>query len=89
MPQYLLTNEDYVQVQKTLYCTHNQPLVSTVFANCVSSLYFNSKSDVKKYCDFKFIINTIEPTILQVLDTALLVYKKTHFHLTVRINTTL
>jgi len=37
----------------TLFCPNSLPLTSTVFTTCISSLYFNSKSDIHKYCDFR------------------------------------
>ncbi|CAC5415176.1 unnamed protein product [Mytilus coruscus] len=59
----------------TLYCSHSLPLVSAVKTNCISSLYFNSKSDIHKQCDFRFLLNTIQPSIKQIFDNTLLVYK--------------
>ncbi|XP_052083209.1 uncharacterized protein LOC127720584 [Mytilus californianus] len=59
----------------TLYCSHSLPLVSAVKTNCISSLYINSKSDIHKQCDFRFLLNAIQPSIEQIFDNTLLVYK--------------
>ncbi|CAG2249469.1 unnamed protein product [Mytilus edulis] len=59
----------------TLYCSYSLPLVSTVSKTCISSLYFNSKQDVHEQCDFRFLMNVIKPTVEEIYDNTLLVYK--------------
>ncbi|CAG2216296.1 unnamed protein product [Mytilus edulis] len=88
LPEYLVVthnNQYYASLSfdklrscsgtNTLYCSHSLPLVSAVKTNCISSLYFNAKSDIHKQCDFRFLLNAIQPSIEQIFDNTLLVYK--------------
>ncbi|CAC5426198.1 unnamed protein product [Mytilus coruscus] len=61
--------------KSTLYCSYSLPLVSTVSTSCISSLYFNSKQDVHEHCDFRFLMNVIKPSVEEIYDNTLLVYK--------------
>ena len=88
LPEYLVVthnNQYYASLSfdklrscsgtNTLYCSHSLPLVSAVKTNCIWSLYFNSKSDIHKQFDFRFLLNAIQPSIEQIFDNTLLVYK--------------
>ena len=76
LPNYFITTSDnqrYTSIPSdqlmscsgshTVYCQFSITLVSAVTANCISSLFFNAKSDVHKLCNFRYILNTLKPSV--------------------------
>ncbi|XP_052064383.1 uncharacterized protein LOC127704385 [Mytilus californianus] len=88
LPQYLVITSDNRQYAElsdefvktcsgidTLYCTKTFPLLSSVSPSCSFALLFNDKESVHSNCNFRFLTNIIQPAVIEITDTSLLVYK--------------
>ena len=45
---------------------NNFPLINFQKQSCLSELYLNNKKDIKKFCDFKIQLGTLEPSITHI-----------------------
>lgn len=58
-----------------LYCIESLSLISSASPDCVSALFFNSKDNIHKFCDFRFLIDVVKPSLQPISNNAVLVYK--------------
>ncbi|XP_069132410.1 uncharacterized protein [Argopecten irradians] len=58
-----------------IYCPFHIALSSVAKHTCLSSIFYNQKEIVKDTCDFRFIQNTLSPSIRELAPSTLLMYK--------------
>lgn len=89
-PEYFITTEDnqhYATMTSnqlsdcsgttTLFCTFNIALTASASPNCLSSIFFNQKKDTAKLCDFRFLLNSLKPSISEISPSHVLLYQTT------------
>ena len=87
-PPYLLMSDDneyYAPLSETdvskcygkiqLYCPFNIPLRPATSCSCELGLFMNDKEMVHSFCNFRFMENSIQPKILELNPTTILVYR--------------
>lgn len=78
-PEYFITTEDnqhyatmtsnqlsHCSGTTTLFCTFNIALTASASPNCLSSIFFNQKEDTTRLCDFRFLLNSLKPSISEI-----------------------
>ncbi|KAL4225411.1 hypothetical protein ACF0H5_016101 [Mactra antiquata] len=58
-----------------LLCTINKVLTPITTPSCILGLFHNDKVIVKQLCDFRFLVNHINPNIFVLSKTTIVVYK--------------
>lgn len=89
-PEYFITTEDnqhyatmtsnqlsHCSGTTTLFCTFNIALTASASPNCLSSIFFNQKEDTAKLCDFRFLLNSLKPSISEISTSHVLLYQTT------------
>lgn len=90
-PEYFITREDnqhYATMTSnqlsdcsgttTLFCTFSIALTASASPNCHSSIFFNQKKkDTAKLCDFRFLLNSLKPSISEISPSHVLLYQTT------------
>lgn len=64
-----------------LHCKMNKVLTPRTTRSCIFSVFQNDKTMVKQSCDFRFIVNNINPNIIVLSKTSIIVYKLETLHL--------
>ena len=88
LPDYFLISEDnefYASLsetdiikcfgKQTLFCPFNIALQPATSHSCELGLFLNNKKMVHSFCNFRFVENSIQPQILELNPTTILVYK--------------
>ncbi|XP_033734065.1 uncharacterized protein LOC117323140 [Pecten maximus] len=57
-----------------LYCPFHVALSSVAKPSCLSALFYNHKESVKETCDFRFVPNSLSPSIKELSPSTLLLY---------------
>lgn len=58
-----------------LYCPFNLALRPVTSHSCELGLFMNNKQMVHSFCNFRFMENFIQPKILELNPTTILIYK--------------
>lgn len=87
-PEYFLITEDnqhcatissdqlfHCKGTTTLFCSFNIALTATATPNCLSSIFFNQKDDTANLCDFRFLFNTLSPSMYEISPSHILLYQ--------------
>lgn len=61
----------------TLFWTFNIAMTASASPNCLSSIFFNQKEDPTKLCDFRFLLNSLKPSISEISPSHVLLYQTT------------
>lgn len=57
------------------FCPFHLALTSSASSTCMSALFYNQKSSVYKFCDFRFFPNKIKPSIIELSPSSILFYQ--------------
>ncbi|OWF53805.1 transmembrane protein ORF68 [Mizuhopecten yessoensis] len=61
--------------QDIMYCPFHVALNSVASGSCYSSIFYNQKSQVKSFCDFRFVPNTLKTSIIELSPSTLMMYR--------------
>ena len=59
----------------TLFCKFNVAFKASASPTCLSAIFFNQKDLVNTLCDFRFIENSLTPSIVELSPSHTLIYK--------------
>ena len=57
------------------FCSYNVQLRSSASPSCLSSVFYNQKDNIKEQCDFRFLLNNLKPSIIELSPSHTLMYK--------------
>ncbi|MES9880029.1 MAG: hypothetical protein ABW185_04025 [Sedimenticola sp.] len=57
------------------HCPFGLPLTPITTETCLLALFSNNKNGIHNLCDFRFVHSTIEPNIIELSPTSLIVYR--------------
>ena len=61
--------------EKPLHCFFNKPLTPITTESCILALFTNSKEKVHALCNFRFLQNTIKPSVHEIGISSVVVYR--------------
>ncbi|KAK3104775.1 hypothetical protein FSP39_009897 [Pinctada imbricata] len=72
-----LSNSQVAQCtgSKTRFCPANVPLSASAAPSCISSIFYNQKEFTSKSCNFRFVLNKLYPTFIELSPSSVLLYR--------------
>ena len=64
-----------------IFCPFHLALSSVATSSCISAIFYNQKELVHKLCDFRFLPNTLKPSISELAPSTVLMYQISMFAL--------